>query len=701
MNQHPYPIEAERYELHESPLEPTELTRRELLKLLGGGVLVLSVGTCVVTPANAQRGAGGGQQQVSQRIGAWIHIGSDGKVRACTGKTEVGQDIRTSLAQAVAEELHLPIEAISMVMADTDLVPYDQGTFGSRSTPTMSPQLRRAAAAARETLIDIAAEKWKVERSELRARNGRIEEVGGSNTISYAELASSSSMDRVIPENLDLRSATNWSTMGKPAKKTNGKEIVTGNHLYASDIRREGMLHARVLRPPTLGASLVNADTSAAEAISGVRVVKQGDFVAVAAPTRRLADRALLAINAEWRETEQPSHRELFEILRGTAARREPPQGIDIVEATYNISYIAHAPLEPRAAFAETTDGKLTVYTGTQRPFGVKAEIVAALRLPEDRVRVIVPDTGSGYGGKHTGDAAVEAARVCHSTGQPISLVWTREEEFTFAYFRPAGVIEIRGALTADGRIAHWEHDNYNSGGSGIAMPYEVLNPRTQSHQARSPLRQGSYRALAATANNFARESHLDDLAKLAGLDPLEFRLRNLKNQRLRDVLEAAANHFGWGKNPSTERRGFGIACGTEKGGFVANAVEIEIDRGGSVYVVRAVTAFECGAVVNPVHLRSQVEGSVIMGIGGALFEQIEFQNGKVLTDRFSRYRVPRFRDTPLMETLILDRKDLPSAGGSETPIIAIAPAIGNAIFAATGIRRRQLPMAPTGLPLQ
>jgi isoquinoline 1-oxidoreductase len=317
------------------------------------------------------------------------------------------------------------------------------------------------------------------------------------------------------------------------------------------------------------------------------------------------------------------------------------------------------------------------------------------------RDSVIVPDTGSGYGGKHTGDAAVEAARICHSTGRPISLVWTREEEFTFAYFRPAGVIEIRGAVNAEGRIVHWEHDNYNSGGSGIAMPYEVPNPRTQSHQARSPLRQGSYRALAATANNFARESHIDELARTASLDPLEFRLRNLQNQRLRGVLEAVASRFDWGKEASSRRRGFGIACGTEKGSFVANAVEIEIDRNGDVHVVRVVTAFECGAIVNPVHLRSQVEGSVIMGIGGAIFEHIEFQDGKILTDRFSRYRVPRFKDTPLMETLLLDRKDLPSAGGGETPIIAIAPAIGNAIFAATGIRCRQLPMAPGGLPLQ
>lgn len=696
MNQNPYPIEAERYELLSSFREPTELTRREMLKLLGGGLLVVSVGTHLVVPASGQRS--GGQQQVPQRIAAWIHIGKDGKILAYTGKTEVGQDIRTSLAQAVAEELSVSAESISMVMADTDLVPYDQGTFGSRSTPTMSPQLRRAAASTRELLLSIASEKLRIDKESLYVEGGKVLRVNGSESVSFADLVSDMTLDRVIDDNVPVASASEWKVMGKSQRKLNARDIVTGSHRYSSDIRKPRTLYAKVLRPAALGSTLISVDTSAAESIPDVHVVKQGDFVAVAAPTARLAEKALLAIKAEWKEATQPSHRDLYNLLRGNSPRREPPPGLRILDAGYDIAYIAHAPLEPRAAFAETVDGNLTVYTGTQRPFGVKAEIVAALRLPEDRVRVIVPDTGSGYGGKHTGDAAVEAARIAHAIGRPVSLVWTREEEFTFAYFRPAGVIEVRGAVGEDGRIVHWEHDNYNSGGSGIGMPYSVPNPRTQFHQSRSPLRQGSYRTLAATANNFARESHIDDLAQSAGLDPLEFRLRNLSNPRLRAVLESVANQFEWGKESSSSRRGFGMACGTEKGSYVANAVEIEIDRLGDVHVVRAVTAFECGAIVNPDHLKGQVEGCVIMGIGGALFEQIEFEEGRILTNRFSRYRVPRFEDVPVMETILLDRKDLPSEGGGETPIIGIAPAIGNAIFAATGKRIRKLPMAPAGV---
>jgi isoquinoline 1-oxidoreductase len=314
-------------------------------------------------------------------------------------------------------------------------------------------------------------------------------------------------------------------------------------------------------------------------------------------------------------------------------------------------------------------------------------------------VRVIVPDTGSGYGGKHTGEAAVEAARLARAAGQPVKLVWTREEEFTWAYFRPAGLIEVKAGAKKDGSLTAWECHNYNSGGSALQTPYEVPNQRAAFHGADSPLRQGSYRALAATANHFVRETVMDDLAHALRLDPLAFRLQNLKEPRLRAVLEAAARQFGWGKARAGKGRGFGIAVGTEKGSYVATCAEVAADpAGGAVQVVRLVTAFECGAVLNPDHLKNQIEGAAVMGLGGALFEAIRFDKGKILNPRFSQYRVPRFGDAPLLETVLLDRKDLPSAGAGETPIVTVAPAVGNALFAASGIRLRSLPMVPDGL---
>ena len=358
------------------------------------------------------------------------------------------------------------------------------------------------------------------------------------------------------------------------------------------------------------------------------------------------------------------------------------------------MAYIAHVPLEPRAAVAEwSEDGKLTVWTGTQVPFGVRDELAEAFGLRPDAVRVIVPDTGSGYGGKHSGECAVEAARLAKAAGKPVKLVWTREEEFMWAYFRPAGVIDVRSGIDAAGRLTAWDFHNYNSGGSAIQTLYDVPVKRTEFHNAKSPLRQGSYRGLAATANHFAREVHMDELAHLAKTDPLEFRLKNTSDPRLKAALTAAAEKFGWSSSKS--KAGYGIAGGFEKGGYVACCAEVEpaSAAGKPPKIIRLVEAFECGAVVNPSHLKMQVEGGMVMGLGGALFEAVEFANGRLLNGRLSKYRVPRFRDIPSIEAVLVDRKDLPSSGAGETPIVGVAPAIANAIFAATGERLRALPL--------
>ena len=345
---------------------------------------------------------------------------------------------------------------------------------------------------------------------------------------------------------------------------------------------------------------------------------------------------------------------------------------------------------------AEWTDGKLTVWTGTQRPFGVRDELVQAFHLSPSQVRVIQPDMGSGYGGKDTGEAAIEAARLAKAAGKPVKVVWTRSEEFTWAYFRPAGLIQIKAGARRDGTLVAWEHHNFNSGPAAIGTPYNVANQLIQYHAAKSPLRQGSYRGLASTANHFARESHMDGLAHVAGMDPLEFRLKNLADSRLRAVFHAAATKFGWGRLKSTPERGFGIAGGVDKGGYVATCAEVGIDVASKqVRVRRVVQAWESGAIVNPDGLRNQLTGAIVQGIGGALFERILFADGRILNPHFAQYRVPRFSDTPQVEIVLIDRKDLPSAGAGETGLVGLAPAVGNAIFAASGIRLRNMPMAP------
>jgi isoquinoline 1-oxidoreductase len=473
-------------------------------------------------------------------------------------------------------------------------------------------------------------------------------------------------------------------------------------------------MYGKVLRPPSFGATLTAYDAKAAQSINGVVIVRDGDFIGAAAAKEQDARKALEAIHAEWKEVPQTSKKDLFAYLKQNATAKSDDRSRKIkgsvadglasaahrLDATYTVAFIAHAPLEPRAALAEWSDGRLTVWTGSQRPFAVRDELANVFHVPENSVRVIVPDTGSAYGGKHTGDAALEAARLARAAGRPVQVVWTREEEFTWAYFRPAGVMEIKSGIAADGTLTAWEFHNYNSGMSAIETPYVVPNQHIEFHSTQCPLRSGSYRGLAATANFFARESHMDELARAAQLDPLDFRLKNLSDPRLRAVLEAAAKSFGWPRKKSEEGQGFGIAGGFEKGGYVATCAEIAADRSsGSVRVVRVTTAFECGAIVNPDGLRNQVIGANIQGLGGALFEAIEFENGRITNPRFSRYRVPRFRDVPDVEAVLLDRKDLPSAGAGETPIMGVAPAIGNAIFDATGIRLRGLPLIPNGLP--
>jgi nicotinate dehydrogenase subunit B len=675
------------------------LTRREFVAALGGGIVIL----CAADDADAQesgRRARGGDAR-PQEISAWLHLGEDGGITVYTGKTEVGQNIRTSLAQAVAEELRAPLSSIRLLMADTDLTPFDMGTFGSRTTPTMAPQLRKAGAAAREALIDLAAAEWRVDRGTVHVVDGRVTAAGHSQA--FGDLTKGRQLVQSIAPSVVLTPAPEWKIAGHSAAKVDGRDFVTGAHRYTSDLKRPAMLYGKVLRPATFGAKLASLDDAAAKEIPGVTVAREGDFAAVAAPDAETAERALESLKAEWKNEPQPSDKDLFAYLKANAEPGEDRDARGSIEhgmaeadhkltGTYTVAYIAHTPLEPRAAVAEWNGDKLTVWTGTQRPFGVRGELAAALGIPEEHIRVLVPDTGSAYGGKHSGECAIEAARLARTAGKPVKLVWTREEEFTWGYVRPAGVIEISSGARNDGRITAWEFHNYNSGSSGMQITYEIPNRQIVFHPSKSPLRQGSYRGLAATANHFARESHIDELAHAVGMDPLEFRLKNLKDERQRAVLLAAAEKFGWGKQNAPAGRGHGLSMGFEKGGYVAACAEASME-GGRPKLWRVVEAFECGAVVNPGHLRHQVEGAVIMAIGGALFEQLRFADGRILNPKLSRYRVPRFADVPAIETVLVDRKDLPSAGAGETPIVALAPAVANAIFQATGKRLRSMPM--------
>ena len=699
--------EAQLSEPSDEPRCEVKLSRRSFIQLLGAGLLI----TVTEGVSFGRRGGGRGRLPVAARL----HLNEDGIITVMTGKVEEGQGPRAQLTQAAAEELHVTVDQIRLVMADTALVPDDGITAGSRTTPSTVPAVRRGAATARELLIRLAAEQWKIDRSALDVHNGIITHRTTKQTISYADLAKSADVAEVFKETVDpditLVPVSQWEVLGKAIARPNSRDLVTGAHRYPSDIMRPNMLYGKILRPPSYGATLESINLSEAQAMKDVVVVRDGQFVGCAAPTSFRAAQGLEAVakTASWKSISQLSNKDLFSHLKKTArpgrrSRSNTRGSIDkgladadkVLSETYEVAYIQHTPMEPRAATAEWKDGKLTVWSGVDGPQRVQGNLARTFDIASEQIRVIVPDMGGGFGGKHTGEAAEEAARLAKAFGRPVAVHWSRAEEFTWAYFRPAAVIECQGGLDANGSLVAWNFTNINAGGSAINTPYRIANVKTLSLSSDSPLRQGSYRCLAATANNFARESFMDELAAAAGLDPLAFRLAHLENPRIRTVLETAAKHFDWPRRRKkvTSDIGVGLACGTEKNSFVAACVEVGIDRKRNRIKVNEVCeAFECGPIQNPANLLSQVQGCIIMGLGGALSEEIRFADGKILNASFTGYRVPRFKDVPKIDVHLINKTDIPSAGGGETPIIAIAPAIANAVFAATGVRIRSMPI--------
>jgi isoquinoline 1-oxidoreductase subunit beta len=706
-------------------------SRRDFIRALGAGILIAVAaepGAAQVAPRGLGRSGRGGQRRGGfgrggpSTIAARLHIGLDGIITVMTGKVECGQGARAEHTQAAAEELGVAADQVRLIMADTELVPDDGGTFGSQSTPSSVPSIRRGCAAARNVLCAFAGQRWNVDPKTLNVRGGKVKDAGGKQTLGYADLAADKDAAKLlagpIPGDVALSAVQSWKVMGTSVPRPNQRDLVTGAHQYPSDIHRPGMLYGKVLRPPAYGATLESLDTSAARAMPGVIVVQDKDFVGVAAPTSFRAAQAIeaLANSAKWNPAPaQPSSEKLYDHLREHARGGIPKnpyadeaKGGKTLAQTYHVAYVQHCPLEPRAAVAEWEGPKLMVWTGTQNPFRVKSELVSAMGVPENQVRVIVPDFGGAFGGKHTGECAVEAARLARAIGKPVSLRWTREEEFTWAYFRPAALIEAAASIDDSGTLTSWSFINVNSGGNEVQTPYRVAKNQCKFVGSDAPLKHGSYRALAVTANNFGRESFMDEMAHLAARDPLEFRLAHLDEARLRNVLQEAANKFNWAKRASKREPnvGVGLACGTDKGSVVAACVEVKLDDDKKGYKVTHVCqAFECGKIVNPENLNRQVGGAIVMGMGPALREEMRFADGKILNASFRVYQVPRFGDVPELDIHLIDRPDLPSAGAGETPIIAIAPAIANALFAACGIRVRQMPIrlpaegsAPTAL---
>jgi len=395
-------LEPERYEFRAMPMHQFALGRRDFFKIFGAGLAVFAVAKNVSAMQETAPGPHGyHNEELPKEIGAWMHIGEDGTVTGFAGKAEIGQNVRTSLAQTVADELGVAFASVRMVLADTALTPFDAGTFGSRTTATITPQLRKVAAAARELLVEKASKQWNVPADKLVAGDGKVSDPASGKSLRYSELAREDIGTQKPPAEDPIKPASHWTIAGKPVPKVDAREFVTGGHRYTTDMRPEGMLYAKILRPPSFGATLIDYDDSRAKALKDVVLVHDGDFVGAAAPTVPAAEAALASLRVQWKEVPQISDQEIFSYLKKNAqpsheARfRQAKGSVDDglaaaahkLETSYTVAYIAHAPLEPRAAVAQWTDGKLTVWMGTQRPFAVRDDLADIFHVQEKNVR--------------------------------------------------------------------------------------------------------------------------------------------------------------------------------------------------------------------------------------------------------------------------------------------------------------------------
>jgi len=685
------------------------LNRRDFLRI-GTGITVFFC----FDPAQLQ-GQRGSSQYPSD-FNAYVRVNPDGRVTCLVGKIEMGQGAIAALAQLAAEELDVSFESVDIVMGDTDLCPWDGGTWGSQSIRTFGPYLRAAAAEARGVLIQLAAEQLGAPVEELEVTKGTVRHTKRPGaTVSYAKLAQGKRIERHLEIKPKLKGPSAMKVVGKSVPRRDARDKVSGKAKYAGDIRVPGMLYARILRPPAHGSTLKTVDTAAAEKKSGVQVVHDGDLVAVLHEHFDEADQALGLIKAEWDVPPAAvNDRSIFDhilkaapegqVLNVTGSLTEGEKLASVViDSSYLNSYVAHAQMETHTAVAELKDGKLTVWASTQSPFGIKNQVASALGVQAESVRVITPYVGGGFGGKSAGRQAIEAARLTKLTGKPVQVCWTRDEAFFYDTFRPAAVVKIRSGADGNGKIVLWDFDVYCAGDREAKQFYDVPHQRTVSHgnwgggrPSVHPFGTGPWRAPAVNTNTFARESQIDVMAAKAGIDPFEFRMKNLVDPRIKRVLKAVADKFGWvpGKLPSG--RGYGLACATYLGTYVALAVEIGVDRGtGRVQVKRAVCAQDMGLVVNPEGARLQIEGSITMGLGYALTEEVHFNGGQVIDNNFDTYEIPKFSWLPKIDTVLIDAPDEPSQGGGEPPIVCVGAAIANAVYDAVGARLYQLPMTP------
>ena len=693
---------------HDEDLYP--LSRRKFLQGIGSGIVIFFA---VGDPS--ARGQRRGQKERPD-FNAYLRIGEDGRVTCFTGKVELGQGPITSLAQTLADELDVSLESVDMVMGDTALCPYDAGTWGSQTTPRFGPALRAAGAEARAILIGLAAVRLKVPKARLAVKDGVVfNKTRRSQKVTYAQLTKGKKIQKRLEQKPQIKTVGQYNLIGKPINRLDARDKVTGKAKYTGDIRVPGMVFAKILRPPSHGAKVKSLDTSAVDNIEGAQVVRDGELIAVLHKHPDVAEKALGTIKVEYDIPEALfDDKSVFDYFVDNAGKsRVISNGGNIqsgqkaakymVEETYLNGYVSHAPIETHTALAHFEGDKVTVWASTQTPFGLRGALTRELGMSEENVRVIAPFVGGGFGGKISNGQAMQAVKLAKIAKKPVQLMWSREDEFFYDTFRPAAVVKIKSGIANSGKIVSWNYDIYGMGGRGSQLFYNIPNHRTtmcrelKNGKNMHPFATGPWRAPDNNTNSFARESHIDVMAARAKMDPLDFRLKNVTDEKMRRVLKAGADKFGWtqaGKNPSG--RGYGIACGHDVGVPVVLFAEVKVDeRTGSIEVKRVVCAQDLGLVINPEGVSLQVEGCITMGLGYALTEEVHFQGGDVIDMNFDSYELTHFSWVPKVESVLIEADESPSRGAGEPAIICMGGVLANAVYDAIGARLFQIPMTP------
>ena len=722
------------------------LTRREFLQ--AGGALLVTF----ATPALAQRVPDGdralGKTLDTTDVDGFIAINADGSVTVYSGKVDLGQGLRIAIRQMAAEELGIGVDKIEMIEGDTALTP-DQGpTAGSSGVMRGGVQIRQAAATAREALIAMAAARLQKPASELMVQDGVVRPKSGGAGLSFAELVGGKRFDLKVDAKAPLNNPQSYRVVGKPLLRPDVPAKVTGTHTYVHDVKLPGMLHGRVIRPAAEGANIVSVDQSSVKKFPGVKVVRLGDFLAVAAPDEWDAIQAAAALKVVWSDSDKlMGHDKVEQWLRSGPFDAEETlvkKGDAVaalagasgkISASYYWPIQTHGSIGPSCAVADVGAKQATIYTASQGTHRYRPAYAQMLGLPNEAVRLVYVDGAGCYGMNGHDDAAADAALMSKALGKPVRVQWSRQDEHGFDPKGPPQALTLEGALNPDKSIAAWRTEMWlprataslptvpllapQTAGmpqpKGISTglisqngdpPYEVANVAVGVHWHDSaPLRPANIRAPGKIANIYAVECFTDELAAQAGMDPLAFRLQSLKDARGAEVLKRTAALFGWqsraagaGTASKTNKRGRGIAYSHYKHNetYVAMAMEVEVDRAsGEIRVLRVACAHDCGLIINPDGLRAQIEGSILQTISRSLYEEIRFDTRRVQNVDWASYPILAFPAVPALRIELIDRPNMPPLGGGEAAASPVTAALANAVWDAVGIRLRTVPFTP------